>query len=124
MHDAIALANLVYALPPRPSASDIEEMFSEYQAERLAHVTESFNNSKALSKVMERGLVGTIALFIRTHFPSWLMKIMVRRQILNRPQAGFIEAIPLKGSVPATVSPSTEKAKAAYKQRSGVTTPI
>jgi hypothetical protein len=78
MHDAIALANLVYALPPKPSASDIEKMFAEYQAERLVHVTESFNNSKALSKVMERGLVGTIALFIRTHFPSWLMKIMIR----------------------------------------------
>ncbi|KAG0304683.1 hypothetical protein BGZ97_001381 [Linnemannia gamsii] len=120
MHDAIALANLVYALPPKPSASDIEKMFAEYQAERLVHVTESFNNSKALSKVMERGLVGTIALFIRTHFPSWLMKIMIRRNILHRPQAGFVEAIPNKGSVPATVSPSTEKARAAYKERSGV----
>ncbi|KAF9154172.1 hypothetical protein BG015_001689 [Linnemannia schmuckeri] len=124
MHDAIALANLIYTLPPRPSASAIEKMFSEYQAERIGHVTESYNNSKAISKVMERGLVGSIALFIRTHFPSWLMKIMIRRQILNRPQAGFLETIPLKGSIPAIVSPSTEKARAAYKQRSGTATPI
>jgi hypothetical protein len=43
-----------------------------------------------------------------------------RRNILHRPQAGFVEAIPNKGSVPATVSPSTEKARAAYKERSGV----
>ncbi|KAH7049878.1 hypothetical protein BKA57DRAFT_325575 [Linnemannia elongata] len=122
MHDAIALANLIYALPPRPHASDIENMFSEYQSERFVHVTESFNNSKAISKVMERGMVGAIALFIRTHFPSWLMKIMIRRQILNRPQAGFLETIPLKGSIPAIVSPSTEKAKAVYEQRTA--TPI
>ncbi|KAF9547149.1 hypothetical protein EC957_008829 [Mortierella hygrophila] len=122
MHDAIALANLIYALPLRSHASDIEKMFSEYQTERLVHVTESFNNSKAISTVMERGLVGTIALFIQTHFPSRLMTIMIRRQILNRPQAGFLETIPLKGSVPAIVSPSTEKARAVHEQRTA--TPI
>ncbi|KAG0277221.1 hypothetical protein BGZ95_006293 [Linnemannia exigua] len=124
MHDAIALGNLIYALPSNPTALDIETMFSEYQAERIVPVTESYNNSKALAKVMERGFGGAVALFVRKHFPAWLMKVMLKRGIMNRPQIGFIAAIPLKGTIAANVSPSMEKARAIYEKTKTGSTPI
>ncbi|KAG0380663.1 hypothetical protein BGX24_006379 [Mortierella sp. AD032] len=124
MHDAIALGNLIYALPSNPTASDIENMFSEYQSERIVYVTESYNNSKALAKVMERGFGGAVALFVRKHFPAWLMKVMLKRGIMNRPQIGFTAAVPLKGTIAANVSPSTEKARAIYEKTNTGTTPI
>ncbi|KAF9906865.1 hypothetical protein EC991_000229 [Linnemannia zychae] len=125
MHDAIALGNLLYSLPPHATGADIEKMFTEYHAERIVPVTESYNNSKALAKVMERGFGGTVALFIRRHFPAWLMKVMLKRGVMNRPQIGFLDAIPLMGTLAPNVSPSTEKAKAIYeKTKSGSATPI
>ncbi|KAF9151856.1 hypothetical protein BG015_006128 [Linnemannia schmuckeri] len=49
MHDAIALANLFYAMPAKTS-EDITKVFVEYQKERLPAVTESYNNSRQLAK--------------------------------------------------------------------------
>lgn len=77
MHDAIALANLIYALPTKTSG-DITKIFEEYQEERFPAVMESFENSKAMSKVTARGITGAILLFIMTHLPFWLWKLVVR----------------------------------------------
>ncbi|KAF9099768.1 hypothetical protein BGX29_004969 [Mortierella sp. GBA35] len=118
MHDAIALANLIYALPSTPTSSDIENMFSDYQAERIVPVNESYNNSKALAKVMERGFGGAVALFIRKHFPAWLMKVMLKRGVMTRPTVGYLKEIPLKGTLAPNVSPSTEKAREVFKKQS------
>ncbi|KAF9120048.1 hypothetical protein BGW39_011702 [Mortierella sp. 14UC] len=49
MHDAIALANLIYALPSSPGTAEIEQAFTEYQAERIPHVLESFKSSQMLA---------------------------------------------------------------------------
>ncbi|KAF9123106.1 hypothetical protein BGW39_009254 [Mortierella sp. 14UC] len=117
MHDAIAIANHVYALPAHASTKEIEKSFEEYRNERIVPVTESYNTSKSFSKIMERGIVGMISLFLFKNIPLWLLNIIYKRQVLTRPQAGFLEEVPLKGSVPAVVSPSTEKARAIYKKR-------
>ena len=77
MHDAIALANLIYAQSTKTSG-DITKIFEEYQEERLPAVMESFENSKVMSKITARGIVGTILLFITTHMPFWLWKLAVR----------------------------------------------
>ncbi|KAF9138981.1 hypothetical protein BGX30_008521 [Mortierella sp. GBA39] len=117
MHDAAAIANIIYALPANSNTDTVHKAFAEYQAERIVPVTESYNTSKSFSKIMERGIVGMIALFLFKNIPLWLLNILYKRQILSRPQAGFLPIIPLKGSVPAMPSPSTEKAKAVYDRR-------
>jgi hypothetical protein len=117
MHDAIALANIIYSLPTHANTNTIHKAFGEYQAERIVPVTESYNTSKAFSKIMERGIIGMIALFLFKNIPLWMLNMIYKAQIRSRPQIGFQPAIPLRGNVPATRSPSTEKARAVYNQR-------
>ncbi|KAG0375554.1 hypothetical protein BGX24_008947 [Mortierella sp. AD032] len=76
IHDAIALANLIYALPSR-TASDVTTIFQEYQEERHPAVMESFKKSQILAKNMEKGLVGAFFLFVTTRMPLWLWKLAV-----------------------------------------------
>ncbi|KAG9069520.1 hypothetical protein KI688_010423 [Linnemannia hyalina] len=80
MHDAIALANLFYAMPAK-TGEDITRIFEEYQKERLPAVTESFNNSRQLAKTAGRGIVGAIILYLTTVIPAWLWRIalVIRR---------------------------------------------
>lgn len=112
-HDAVALANLLYALPTT-TAHEITQVFEEYYAERHPAAKESFENSQLFSKIMDRGVGGAIALFFVTHTPFWLWKILLGKTVRFRPQIGYIPAVPATGSVPPTISPSTEKARVAF----------
>ncbi|KAF9276266.1 hypothetical protein BGZ88_001845 [Linnemannia elongata] len=116
MHDAIALANLIYALPANTTKA-IEKSFAEYQKERIPHVMESFKNSQNLALFMDRGFAGSLAMFVMQKMPQWLWAIALKKMIINRPTAGFLKPIAPKGTVPAARSPSTEKARAVYIQR-------
>ncbi|KAF8941933.1 hypothetical protein BGZ47_007046 [Haplosporangium gracile] len=53
IHDAIALANLLYCMPSR-SSEDITRIFEEYHKERLPAVMESYNNSRQLARASEK----------------------------------------------------------------------
>jgi len=81
MHDAIALANLLYCMPTRTS-EDITSIFEEYHKERLPAVMESYNNSRQLARASEKGIIGRIILFITTYMPVWLWRIAVRCYVL------------------------------------------
>ncbi|KAG0203790.1 hypothetical protein BGX33_008897 [Mortierella sp. NVP41] len=116
MHDAIALANLLYALPTN-TTRDVEQIFADYQAERLPLVTEAYNSSRSLAKGLEKGLAGIIALFITRHIPPWLWKIFWARILKNRPIVGFLEPIANKGTVPPDETPSSRRARAVYERR-------
>ncbi|KAF9124985.1 hypothetical protein BGW39_007751 [Mortierella sp. 14UC] len=115
-HDAIALANLIYAAPSRTS-SDVTQIFEDYHKERLPAVLESFRNSQLMAKFMEKSLTGTIVLFLITHMPMWLWRIVLSKTVRYRPQVGFLPAIPLQGTVAPFVSPSEQKARAVFVKR-------
>ncbi|KAK3817838.1 MAG: hypothetical protein J3R72DRAFT_460627 [Linnemannia gamsii] len=117
MHDAIALANLIYALPSSPTTAEIEQAFFEYQAERFPHVMNSFKSSQMMAKFMNRNMIGSFALFIMRVMPQWMWKIVFHKMVQNRPTCGWMKEIEERGTVPADVSPSTEKARAVYKKR-------
>ncbi|KAF9537786.1 hypothetical protein EC957_007673 [Mortierella hygrophila] len=76
MHDAIALANLLYCMPTRTS-EDITNIFEEYHKERFPAVMESYNNSRQLARASEKGIIGRIILFLTTYMPVWLWRIAV-----------------------------------------------
>ncbi|KAF8929791.1 hypothetical protein BGZ47_000878 [Haplosporangium gracile] len=116
MHDAIALANLIYALPSN-TAKDIEHAFAEYKAERLPPVIEASKGSQLLSLLLNRGFLGTLALLFLKYMPRWLWLKFVEGIVANRPTLGFLQEVESKGSKPASVSPSTEKARAVYNKR-------
>ncbi|KAF9539242.1 hypothetical protein EC957_005620 [Mortierella hygrophila] len=116
MHDAIALANLIYCLPST-STADVSQMFSEYKTERLPPVTAAFNSSRSLAKSMEKGLAGTIAFLITKYMPVWLWRIFLKGMVKNRLRCGYLTEIEDKGTVPAAYSASYEKARALYNKR-------
>ncbi|OAQ32589.1 FAD/NAD(P)-binding domain-containing protein [Linnemannia elongata AG-77] len=119
MHDAIALANLFYAMPAK-TGKDITKIFEEYQKERLPAVTESFNNSQQLAKTAGRGIVGAIILYLTTLIPAWLWRIAMAKTIRFRPQVGFLPAIVVKGSVAPVVSVSEQRARAVFEKQQQV----
>ncbi|KAG0371468.1 hypothetical protein BGX24_001625 [Mortierella sp. AD032] len=119
IHDAISLANLLYAMPSKTS-SDVTKIFEEYHKERYPVVMEAFNISQLMSKITERGLIGALALYLVTRMPQWLWRLSLVKQLGFRPQAGFLKAVEVKGTVSAHAAPSEKKARAVYeKQQQG-----
>ncbi|KAG0371853.1 hypothetical protein BGX24_001076 [Mortierella sp. AD032] len=116
MHDAIALANLLYAMPSGTS-EDITKVFEEYHKERYPAVMESYNNSKQLAKIFDTGIVGTMVNYATTHMPTWLWRLALAKTIRFRPQVGYIKCVELKGTVAPEVSPSEQKARAVFENR-------
>ncbi|KAG0049016.1 hypothetical protein BGZ89_004367 [Linnemannia elongata] len=117
MHDALALANLLYALPPNPTTSDIHTLFSEYRSERYPVVQATFKNSQMMRKGTDKSLFATFYRLMLKHLPTWLWKKFIERTVVDRPQAGFLEQVPTKGTVVPSVSPSALKARAVYAQK-------
>ncbi|KAF9151494.1 hypothetical protein BG015_006593 [Linnemannia schmuckeri] len=116
MHDAIALANLLYVMPTRTS-QNFTKLFEEYQAERHSAVTEAFKSSQLMSKFMEKGVIGAIILFILSHIPFWLWKLMLAMTVRCHPQIGYLEPIALFGSVVCIVSHSEQKARYVFEKQ-------
>ncbi|KAF8946742.1 hypothetical protein BGZ47_011486 [Haplosporangium gracile] len=117
MHDAVALANLIYALPLNHTTANIEQSFSEYRTERYPAAVEAFNGSLMLAKFMDKGISGKIALLVAQWLPGPLWRLFVKKRVMLRPQAGFLEEVKNKGSVKPTKSESTEKARRVYVAR-------
>ncbi|KAF9925327.1 hypothetical protein FBU30_004917 [Linnemannia zychae] len=118
LHDAIVLANQIYALPSNTS-KEIHKAFAEYQAERYPSVIQSSNNSILLSMILNKGIGGMIALFISRNIPGWLWRIFVRQMVHVRPAFGGLEKIEKEDfkTVAPFVSPSEEKARRIFEKR-------
>ncbi|KAF9093603.1 hypothetical protein BGX23_003106 [Mortierella sp. AD031] len=116
IHDAVALANLLYALPTT-TASEITKVFEEYKAERHPAAVDSYKNSQIMSKIVDKGIVGAIMLFWVNRMPTWLWRLALAKTVKHRPLVGFLQPLPVKGTVIPIVSPSTEKARAVYKKQ-------
>lgn len=120
MHDAIALANLIYALPSNSSSKDIQQMFTEYVDERLPIVIDAYSSSRTLARALERGWGGAMARWISGLIPTWLWKVFWAKVAVRRFQLGYLPLVPVKdGAVLPQVSPSMEKARTIYEGRKG-----
>ncbi|KAF9426893.1 hypothetical protein BGZ94_005835 [Podila epigama] len=98
MHDAIALANWIEALPSN-SLKDVTKAFKEYRAERYPLAKKAFDTSRMLSKLIEKSLVGSIARFASKHMPVWLNRIAMSKMAAIRPQVAFLPPFEDKGAV-------------------------
>ncbi|KAF9911533.1 hypothetical protein EC991_003336 [Linnemannia zychae] len=121
MHDAIALANLLYAMPAK-TPSDITDIFEEYRKERHAAVLVAYRTSQRMGRIHIKGIVGTISSYFMTHMPMWLWRMMMQQTMCFRPQAGFIKSIELMGTLATVISPSEQKAKAIFDEQQQVHT--
>ncbi|KAF9124834.1 hypothetical protein BGW39_007863 [Mortierella sp. 14UC] len=110
LHDAVALANLLYAMPAKNS-KDITKLFEEYHKERYPAVMESYTTSKRLAKTAQRGIIGTILLYFSLYMPLFLWRYVMSTTVKFRPQAGFLQPVELMGTVKPAVSLSEKKAR-------------
>lgn len=124
MHDAAALANVLYTLPSSPSISDLETAFSEYRSERYPPAKESFDNSLMLSKSIERGFVGALTRFFMKYRPGWLWRLALQGMVQHRTTVGFLPKVPEKGAAAPKVSPSEVKARAVFEKRVAAAVPL
>lgn len=70
-----------------------------------------------LSKIMDRGIEGKIAVMVSQNLPEFLWRKFVKKLVLNRPQAGFVPPAEDRGTAPPNVSPSSEKARVVFEKR-------
>ncbi|KAF9151495.1 hypothetical protein BG015_006594 [Linnemannia schmuckeri] len=115
MHDAMALANLIYAMPARTS-EDITRIFEEYKRERYPAAVDCYKNSKMMGKLIDSGFAGTFSLFLMTKMPQWMWRLVLAQTVKFRPQIGFLEPVAIKGSVMPVPSPSEKKARAVFEK--------
>lgn len=93
MHDAVALANLIYTLPSTPlSIKDTTTIFSTYWTERYPVALEELQSSQLLNKASERGLSGTVARFVARTIPNrvWRQVFGVNRRVQVRPIVAYL----------------------------------
>ncbi|KAG0379262.1 hypothetical protein BGX24_001085 [Mortierella sp. AD032] len=122
MHDALALTNLLYTLTTNTktttiSATKIRQLLFEYQQERRPKAQATFKNSRVLSFILRKDLVGTMVRSASKNMPVWLWRIFLAKAFGNRPQAGFLEKVEVKGTAAVYPSPSMEKARAVFEER-------
>ncbi|KAG0372858.1 hypothetical protein BGX24_012499, partial [Mortierella sp. AD032] len=116
MHDAIALANLLYAMPSATS-KDITKVFEVYHMERRPAVIDSYKTSQQMSKIHKAGIEGALVSYFVTHMPTWLWRVMMAKTLRFRPQVGFIKRIEVTGTVVSIASPSEQKARAVFEEQ-------
>lgn len=116
MHDAIVLANQIYALPTNTSKA-VHKAFTEYQTERFLPAIEASRNSVLLSMILNKGFKGMLALFVSQHIPDWIWRIFVRRLVYTRPAFGALPKHEFKETVAPFVSASEEKARKVFEMR-------
>ncbi|KAF8943905.1 hypothetical protein BGZ47_004900 [Haplosporangium gracile] len=78
IHDAVALANRIYALPENRTIADIDQAFKAYRDERMPWVEAAFNSSTMMKSMVEQ--------------------IMIKMQYYQ-PQAAFLPLIENQGTV-------------------------
>ncbi|KAG0271501.1 hypothetical protein BGZ95_000674 [Linnemannia exigua] len=115
IHDAIALANLLYALPSCTS-EEVTKIFEEYRAERFPVVKHAFKFAQLIKQLVAVGIVGAITFHVFTHLPKWLWKVVFASNLRSRPQVGFLPEIKSECTVAPIDSPSFIKAKAVYEE--------
>ncbi|KAG0279882.1 hypothetical protein BGZ95_011985 [Linnemannia exigua] len=116
MHDAIALVNLLYAMPTKTS-SDITRVFEEYRKERYPAAMGSYKYSKQMALKEQKNMMAALYSYFMTHMPKWLWKIALANPLHHRPQAGFLTPIKVQGTVVPVISPSEQKARAVFEKQ-------
>ncbi|KAF9136066.1 hypothetical protein BGW39_008029 [Mortierella sp. 14UC] len=116
MHDAITLANLLYAMPTNTS-SDFTRIFEEYHKERHPPALYSYDYSRQLAKRTERGWLSMLYSFFILNMPMWLWRLALVRPVRFRPQAAFLVPIEDNAAAPAVILPSEQKARAVFKKQ-------
>ncbi|KAK3816976.1 MAG: hypothetical protein JOS17DRAFT_778619 [Linnemannia elongata] len=106
LHDAISLANYIYALPPRPTTKNTHEAFTAYRSERIPWAKAAFDSSSIYKTMASTGFMSKLVRFSAKYMPLWIQKQIIIQMNINRPQACFLPRAEDNGSVRPAPQPS------------------
>ncbi|KAF9088224.1 hypothetical protein BGX29_000389 [Mortierella sp. GBA35] len=104
IHDAIVLANYIYALPDHPITEEIEDCFRAYREERIPWVESSFSTSQTFRNMAAQGIKASVTRFLMKNMPKWLSRVLEVRLMSNRPQINFLP----RDETPVTLPPAPQ----------------
>ncbi|KAF9920385.1 hypothetical protein FBU30_009794 [Linnemannia zychae] len=90
MHDAVVLANYIYALPQYPSVEEIDDAFKAYKAERIEWVEAAFKTSQMAQTLVAKGIKPMIIRFLVRYMPDSMNQRASARVLAFRPQLSFL----------------------------------
>ncbi|KAK3835638.1 MAG: hypothetical protein J3R72DRAFT_477433 [Linnemannia gamsii] len=99
IHDAVALANRIYALPEKSTKAEIDRAFQAYKDERMPWVEASFNSSTMMKSMVQKGLKAMLMRFLSKNMPDWISRKILINMLYYQPQAAFLPLIDNLGSV-------------------------
>ncbi|KAF9154280.1 hypothetical protein BG015_001393 [Linnemannia schmuckeri] len=99
IHDAVALANRIYALPENRTRADIDQAFKAYRDERMPWVEAAFNTSTMMKSMVQKGLKATLIRFLSRNMPDWVTRRITIKMQYYQPQAAFLPLIENQGTV-------------------------
>ncbi|KAG0283818.1 hypothetical protein BGZ96_011811 [Linnemannia gamsii] len=118
-HDAIVLANYIYALPDHPIAQEIEDCFKAYYEERIPWVEAAFTTSQTFRNMVAKGFKARMTRSMMKYMPNWLQLVFEKRLLSYRPQVSFLPPDDTKAEMEAAPQPSlhVRRPKAAEKKK-------
>ncbi|KAG0341247.1 hypothetical protein BG004_006102 [Podila humilis] len=105
IHDAVTLANLICSLETK-TMPEFNRIFGEYRGERRPIVVHANSASKTLKKGAANNMTGAPIRFVQRHMPNWLLKNILKKSVLVRPQASFLPLVEDNGTAPLLAQPS------------------
>ncbi|KAF9083755.1 hypothetical protein BGX29_002911 [Mortierella sp. GBA35] len=112
MHDAVALANYIHALPDHPTAEDIQDAFKAYKDERIEWVQIQFQASQMTRTLVDKGFKAMLTRFCAKNMPTWMARIYEQRMLGYRPQVYFLPLVETPAGVKVAPQPSLNAGKA------------
>ncbi|KAG0362309.1 hypothetical protein BG005_006139 [Podila minutissima] len=116
IQDAVALANWICALQSK-KASEIEESFNEYHAERYPLVKQSYETSKMFNHIAGKRFASMVIRAVFRRLPRFLWRKILVKRCSARPQLSFLPLVEDKGTAPPIYQASLHKTLEILKRR-------
>ncbi|KAF9586123.1 hypothetical protein BGW38_009483 [Lunasporangiospora selenospora] len=100
IHDAVALANVLYDLPSPTDCNDLTKAFEIYRQERYPIAKVSWDTSHKMSRVLGKTFVNLVIRFMINRMPDWIWIKALTRMYGYRPQVSFLPRSRDRGAVP------------------------
>ncbi|KAG0090463.1 hypothetical protein BGZ93_007368 [Podila epicladia] len=116
IQDAVALANWICALQSK-KASEIEDSFKEYHAERYPLVKQSYETSKMFNHIAGKSFASMVVRAVFKKLPRFLWRKILIKRCSVRPQLSFLPLVEDKGTAPPIYQASLHKTLEILKRR-------
>ncbi|KAF9898331.1 hypothetical protein BX616_004169 [Lobosporangium transversale] len=116
IHDAVALANVLYDLTDIEPNS-ITQAFRRYREERYPLSKTSYNTSYYMGRILGKSLINAFLRLLLKNMPVFIWQIVLKRMYGYRPQVNFLPYVKDLGSIPPAPQLTLKKVTSDDTQR-------